>query len=255
MLYKDIVRILNLYEEKDMTSAKILSKISCGMQKQILDLKHIKKKIVGKNIMIFGAGPSLIPDLEQLMKLKNFDLFIKICADGATKALIEQKIIPDFVVSDLDGDTGAIKKANEKETILLIHAHGNNIEAIKKYVPKFKNLILTTQTNLKLKNLHNFGGFTDGDRSVFFALKFKPKVVILVGMDFGNKIGEYSKKISGEKAKFKLKKLKIGKKLIEEKCSQVCIQAKNLKIYDFTKNGTLKIERISFGEIEKSRYR
>ncbi len=251
MLYKDIIQVLNLDNKKDAKSAKILSKISCGMQKQILDLKYVKERIVGKNIIIFGAGPSLIPDLERLMKLKNFDLFIKICADGATKALIEQKIIPYFVVSDLDGDIGAIKKANEKGAILLIHAHGDNIKAIKKYVPKFKNLILTTQTNLKLKNLHNFSGFTDGDRSVFFALKFKPKVVILAGMDFGNKIGEYSKKISGERAKFKLKKLEIGKKLIEEKCGQVCIQAKNLKIYDFTKNGNLKIKKISFGEIEK----
>jgi len=247
MLYKDIVQILNLDEKKDAKSAKILSKISCGMQKQILDLKYVKKRITCKNIIIFGAGPSLVSGMEQLLKLKNFDCFVKICADGAAKALVERKIIPDFIVSDLDGDIDAIKEANEKGTILIIHAHGDNIEAIKRYVPKFKNLILTTQTNLKLKNLHNFGGFTDGDRCVFFALKFKPKVMVLAGMDFGNKIGKYSKKISGERVKFKLKKLKIGKILIEEKCSQ----AKNLRVYDFTKNGNLKIEKISPGEIEK----
>lgn len=243
MLYTDIVQVLNLDKKKDEESARILSKISCEMQDKILNLRDVKKKIVDKNVVIFGAGPSLIHDLKELMKLKNFDKFVKISADGATKALIEQKIIPDFVVSDLDGDIDAIRKANEKGGILLIHAHGDNIEAVKAFVPKFKNLILTTQTNLKLKNLHNFGGFTDGDRAVFFALKFKPKIVILAGMDFGNKIGEYSKNISGERAKFKLKKLRIGKKLIEE--------YSKANVYDFTKNGNLRIKKISFREIEK----
>jgi len=241
MLYKDIIQILNLDEKKDVKSAKILSEISCQTD-EVINLKYIKEKIAGKNIIIFGAGPSLMLDLERLMKLKNFSGFVKICADGAAKAMIEQKIIPDFIVSDLDGDIDAIKEANEKGTILVVHAHGDNIEAIKTYVPKFKNLILTTQTNLKLKNLHNFGGFTDGDRALFFALKFKPKVVILVGMDFGSKIGKYSKKISGERYRFKLKKLKIGKIWIEEKCAQ-----SKINVCDWTKNGHLKIKRLAPG--------
>jgi len=248
MLYKEIVKILNLDEKKDKEAARILSKISCQMEQCVLNLREINEKIANKRIIIFGAGPSLMFDLKQLMKLKNFNSYVKICADGAVKALLEQKIFPEFIVSDLDGDIEAIKEANNKGTIIVVHAHGDNIEAIKKYVPDFKNLVLTTQTNLKLKNLHNFGGFTDGDRCLFFALKFKPKVVILAGMNFGNKIGEYSKKISGERLKFKRKKLKTGKKLIEEKYRQTDVGS---KIYDFTKNGNLKIKKISIGEIEE----
>jgi len=241
MKYKDIVKILNIDEKKDRLSAKFLSEISVQIKEKI-DLKDVYKKIKGKNIIIFGAGPSLMYDLNQLMNLKNFNTFVKVSVDGATKALIEKKIFPDFVVTDLDGDINAIKKANENNAILVVHAHGDNIGLIKKYIKNFKNLIFTHQTDLKLKNLHNFGGFTDGDRALLFVLKFKPKIVILAGMDFGRKIGEYSKKIFGKRKKFKLKKLEIGKRIIEE--------MKNKKVYDFTKNGNLKIKKISIEEMK-----
>lgn len=245
MLYKEIIKILNLDEKKDVEAAKNLSKISQEGKINILNLKCVEEKIANKNVIVFGAGPSLIYDLEQLMKLKNFYSFVKICADGAAKALVERKIFPDFIVSDLDGDISVIKKANENNAILLIHAHGDNINTIRKHTLKFKNLILTVQTNLKLKNLHNFGGFTDGDRALFFTMKFKPKVVILAGMDFGKKVGKYSKKIFGKRLKFKLKKLEVGKRMIEEKCKG------KSNVYDFTKNGCLNIKRTSIDEIEE----
>ena len=73
---------------------------------------------------------------------------------------------------------------------------------------KFQNKIGTTQTD-KFGKLENFGGFTDGDRCVFLAETFKPKKIILFGMDFGNKIGKYSKKKVIDK-KTKLKKLEYG---------------------------------------------
>ena len=42
---------------------------------------------------------------------------------------------------------------------------------------------------MPVKNVYNFGGFTDGDRSVFWAEEFGAKEIILIGMDFGIHIG------------------------------------------------------------------
>ena len=41
--------------------------------------------------------------------------------------------------------------------------------------------------------IENFGGFTDGDRAVFFASRFGAAKIFLFGMDFGSKIGTYSR--------------------------------------------------------------
>ena len=71
----------------------------------------------------------------------------------------------------------------------------------------------TTQTK-PIGKIHNFGGFTDGDRCVFLANHFKAKKIILLGMDFGNRIGRYSKTNVVNRTT-KIKKLRRGKKLLE----------------------------------------
>lgn len=243
LTYEEISKILNLDVERDEKATKIL--VNLVKKEQLSDFDVVKEKIQNKLVFIFGAGPSLKNDIYSLKKIfGNFENFCLICADGATKCLLENNIYPDFVITDLDGEGNSIVKSNKK-AIIVLHAHGDNIEKINLYTKKFKNLILTTQTNIKLPNVYNFGGFTDGDRALFFALNFNPKIVILAGMDFGNEIGEYSKKISGERLKFKLKKLKIGKELIEERCQNLdCV-------YDFTKNGNLNLKKINENEIKE----
>ena len=91
-----------------------------------------------------------------------------------------------------------------------------NIAEIKKYVPEFKGQIMgTTQIDpAPYDNLHNFGGFTDGDRAIFFAEYFKAKKIHLIGFDFNGEIGKYSFAENKDK-KQKLKKLKWCKYLVE----------------------------------------
>ena len=79
-----------------------------------------------------------------------------------------------------------------------------NQEELKKYVDKFKSVYGTTQIEPKA-HIYNFGGFTDGDRAVFLAEHFKPKAIILIGMDFDSDIGEYSYTKNVEVKKKKLK--------------------------------------------------
>ena len=74
-------------------------------------------------------------------------------------------------------------------------------------------LPISTQAK-PMGKVNNFGGFTDGDRCVFLANHFKAKKIILLGMDFGTKIGKYSK-ITVSNRMIKIAKLLRGKKLLE----------------------------------------
>ena len=144
--------------------------------------------------------------------MKRHKEITKIVADGATKAIIENGLKPDIVVTDLDGDIKSLKKAGRTKTIMVVHAHGDNSERIN-LVKYFKNCIGTTQAK-PIGIIKNFGGFTDGDRCVFLANHFKAKKIILLGMDFGTRIGKYSKNKVDNRA-IKIAKLHRGKKLLE----------------------------------------
>jgi len=205
--YSKIAEMLGLNREKDMEAANVLD----GLIEES-DLSQLNKLIKNKNVIVFGCGPSLKKDILNIKAKKIHQKCTLIAADGSIKALLEEDIIPQINVTDLDGDVESIISANESGTITLVHAHSDNIDLMIEIVPKLKKVIGTTQVK-PLGKLHNFGGFTDGDRCVFLADHFKAGLIILAGMDFGASIGKYSGKYKKE---FKLKKLEIGKKLIEE---------------------------------------
>ncbi|WP_067959167.1 6-hydroxymethylpterin diphosphokinase MptE-like protein [Nitrosopumilus sp. Nsub] len=202
--YQSILKELNYSEKKDKESAIILDTIL----KETDNTQKIKKLIQGKTVFVVGSGPSLSFAIPKLKKLKKS---IKIAADSSLKPLLENGVIPDIVVTDLDGDEDAIKKLSKRKSIFVIHAHGDNIEKLH-MVKKIKNSIGTTQTE-PFNKIQNFGGFTDGDRGVFLASHFEAKRIILFGMDFGRRIGKFSNTKKSDRDT-KLKKLKIGKDLL-----------------------------------------
>jgi len=211
-IYKRIVDDFSFSIKKDNLSADILEEL-LKINKPFL-IKKLEELIYDKEIIVFGAGPSLENSIE--INKKRFTDKTKISADGATTALLEKNILPELIVTDLDGKVSDQINANSKGSILVIHAHGNNINKIKKYVPEFKEKVIgSTQTDpRKYKNVYNFGGFTDGDRAIFLAEHFNAKKIHLIGFDFDGKIGKYS--FSEKKDKnLKLKKLRWCKYLIE----------------------------------------
>ncbi len=202
--YQSILKELSYSEKKDKESAVILDSIL----KKNNNNQKITKLIQGKTVFVIGSGPSLsfaIP------KLKKFKKSIKIAADSSLKPLLENGIVPDIIVTDLDGDEDAIKKLSKKKSIFVIHAHGDNIKKLQ-MVKEINNCIGTTQTT-PFNKIQNFGGFTDGDRGVFLANHFEAKKIILFGMDFGKQIGKFSNTKKSDRDT-KLKKLKIGEELL-----------------------------------------
>jgi len=202
--YLSILKELNYSEKKDKESAVILDSIL----KKTDTIEKVREIIQGKTVFVIGSGPSLSSAIPKLKKLKKS---IKIAADSSLKPLIDNGIIPDIIVTDLDGNEDAIKKISKTKSIFVIHAHGDNIEKLQ-MVKKMKNCIGTTQTN-PFNKIQNFGGFTDGDRGVFLASHFDAKKIILFGMDFGNQIGKFSNTKRSDR-EIKLKKLEIGKDLL-----------------------------------------
>jgi len=202
--YFSILKELNYSEKKDKESALILDSIL----KKTDTIEKIKKLIEGKTIFVIGSGPSLS---SAIPKLKKLEKSIKIAADSSLKPLVDNGIIPDIIVTDLDGNEDTIKKISKTKSIFVIHAHGDNIEKLQ-IVKKMKNCIGTTQTN-PFNKVQNFGGFTDGDRGVFLASYFNAKKIILFGMDFGNQIGKFSNTKKSDR-ETKLKKLEIGRDLL-----------------------------------------
>ena len=204
-MYSEILREFSYSKEKDNESAVILNSI---LRKSSTD-KKINKLIKGKTVLVIGSGPSLSAAIPKLKILKNS---IKIAADSSVKPLVENNIIPDIVVTDLDGDVNTLRRLGKTKSIFVVHAHGDNIKNLE-FVKNFKNCIGTTQSN-SFERIQNFGGFTDGDRGVFLASFYGAKKIVLFGMDFGNRIGKFSETRRSER-QTKLKKLKWGKLLLE----------------------------------------
>lgn len=210
--YKCILEAFGFDRDMDERSAETLNKIldegTCLKPHEI----PVKKKVI-----IFGAGPSLKGNIRELKKYDLAD-FTLIAADGATTALREEGVIPDVIVTDLDGRIDDILHANSEGSVLLVHAHGNNLENIEKYVPVLKNVLGTTQS-VPLEHVHDFGGFTDGDRCLFFAVERGAEFIVLAGMDFGKVVTRYSRPDIGsdEGAADEIKelKLKYAKELVE----------------------------------------
>ena len=231
--YREILKDFGYSRNKDTQSAKLLNSL---LQKKTPSI-GIRDLIKDKPVFVIGAGPSLPSCISILKRHKKIT---KIVADGATKAIIENGLRPDIVVTDLDGDIKSLKKAGRTNTIMVVHAHGDNSERIN-LVKYFKNCIGTTQTR-PIGKVNNFGGFTDGDRCVFLADNFQAKKIILLGMDFGTRIGKYSKS-KVENRTTKIAKLRRGKKLLEwfAKKSKSDLYS-TTKIKGFTKINYQKID-------------
>ena len=152
--YKEILTEFNYSRKDDIQSSKLLD--SLLPRKTLAEIKCL---IENKIIFIIGAGPSLSSCIPIL---KKYNKITKIVADGATRAITENGLKSDIVVTDLDGDIATLKRVGRTNAIMVVHAHGDNTEKLH-LVKSFKNCVGTTQAK-PFENIHNFGGFTDGDR-------------------------------------------------------------------------------------------
>lgn len=213
-IYTDIASRLNLAIKEDYIATRTLSHLIKDINPAPL-LERLEGTIRGKDVIIFGSGPSLMDHIvyvnEQLADA------VHIAADGAISALRDFGLKCDILVTDLDGNMEDILPALAEGTLPIVHAHGDNQSEVLKYVPQMEHLLGSTQVE-PLPNVFLWGGFTDGDRACYLASDYGPKRIVLAGMDFGSVVGKWSK--PGHSQHFlasprKMMKLKIAEDLLD----------------------------------------
>jgi uncharacterized Rossmann fold enzyme len=233
--YHQIIEDFEFDEEEDFNAGKVLSELLQDVN-NTENHSEIGKLISGKEIYIFGGGPSLKKDVPRLFKRADREKLLPtgeelerptelkmpneygfpqtwIAADIATSTLLDYGIIPHIIVTDLDGIVEDHLLANEKGAYLVIHAHGDNQDKLKEFVPKVKQRVIGTMatTPETFENLYNFGGFTDGDRAVYLADQFDSGNMLLIAYNFRDPSRKRGEEIAQEeedpKMKIKAKKL------------------------------------------------
>lgn len=101
----------------------------------------------------------------------------------AGKAVNKVDYVPHVHVTDMEEDEKLLASLEERGCILVLHAHGDNVDRIRKVIPVVKKFVGTTQST-PFDKIYNFGGFTDGDRAAIMAKKFGARSIKLYGFDF-----------------------------------------------------------------------
>jgi uncharacterized Rossmann fold enzyme len=93
-----------------------------------------------------------------------------VAASDAAARLRNHGVAVDCMVTDLDKVPGTVRELTGEGTPVAVHAHGDNRARLGSVVPDLdaSAVIPTTQAR-PAAGVHNFGGFTDGDRAAFLA--------------------------------------------------------------------------------------
>lgn len=202
-IYDRIADEFGFSRQADEEAARLLNDLLA--KKDTYPLELLRRKLSG-GVTVCGNAPGL----EEELSSANLSGTV-IAADGATSALMHVAgRVPDIIVTDLDGDVADQLAASAQGAIVVIHAHGDNMDALRRYVPRFQGKIVGTTQSRPFGRLHNFGGFTDGDRAVLMA-RHLGATVRLIGFDF-----ETPRPKEGRDDETKRRKLSWARRLISE---------------------------------------
>lgn len=133
-------------------------------------------------VAIAGAGPSLESDRD-LERARESDVVF--AASTAVDVLEDRGVDVDCMVTDLDKNPETVRRLTERGTPVAVHAHGDNVPAVRAVVPDcVDEYVLGTTQAGPCGPVVNVGGFTDGDRAAFLADHFGAARLEFVGWDF-----------------------------------------------------------------------
>ncbi len=138
---------------------------------------ELQSLLDGQEVTVAGNGPNLAAEIDRVRG-------VLVTADEATTVVLGKGFRPAIVVTDLDGIVQDQVKANDAGAIAVVHGHGDNGPAVRKWAPLFAGRTVATTQARPTGRLRNFGGFTDGDRAVFLADHFGAARIHLIGFDF-----------------------------------------------------------------------
>jgi hypothetical protein len=209
----DLVRWLPIYERicidfgydpaKDLESANKLA--SFLGSRGLVALEDVRGRFPA-TVLVCGGAPRLADELSS-MTVTEF----VVAADGATTVLAESGVKVDAIVTDLDGIVEDQISMNAEGVPVFIHAHGDNQQALSRYLDLFPKDVIGTCQCAPPEGLVNYGGFTDGDRAACISAALGARTVMLAGFDFDRP----SEKL-GKSMDVKRRKLQWAKEILDE---------------------------------------
>jgi uncharacterized Rossmann fold enzyme len=175
--YREILDYFGFSREDDEKAAALLATLTDHD-----DLPVLARLVKGRDVVVCGNAPCLVKELGRIPKGS-----LVFAADAAADVLFTHGIRPDAVFTDLDGATDLLLEMNAAGTIVVVHAHGDNIPLLRYWTKKFSGPVVATTQSTPLPHVHNFGGFSDGDRAVFAADALGAKTITLVGFYLDDK--------------------------------------------------------------------
>jgi len=134
----------------------------------------------GATVAVAGAGPTLAEEVEAAAGADYV-----VAASGAATTLRDAGVGVTLAVTDLDGTPGRLATASHDGLPVAVHAHGDNVDALERWVPQFAgDRVLPTTQAAPAGPVRNFGGFTDGDRAAFLADALDAAALTFVGWSF-----------------------------------------------------------------------
>ena len=180
--YRSIVAEFGYSPQEDSRAAALLDEMLPGPP----HTGRLRDIISGRTVVCAGAGASLLESLPHIGRSSASC----IAADSALTPLLKHGILPDIVVTDLDGDAESLTVAAGRGSMIVVHAHGDNADRLH-MARGLPGCIGTAQTP-PTGHVQNYGGFTDGDRAAFLASRFGARRIILCGMDLGGPVTGWS---------------------------------------------------------------
>jgi 2-amino-4-hydroxy-6-hydroxymethyldihydropteridine diphosphokinase len=170
-LYLEILDYFSFSREADEEAARLLGSLVTADALPLLE-----DLIRGRPVTVCGNAPCLSNQLDQVEGTV-------IAADAAAEVLYTRGIRPDAVFTDLDGATDCFLQMNAEGTVMVVHAHGDNIPLVSSWFPRFTGPVVAPTQGTPLSRVHNFGGFSDGDRAVFAADALGATGIRILGFD------------------------------------------------------------------------
>jgi 2-amino-4-hydroxy-6-hydroxymethyldihydropteridine diphosphokinase len=145
--------------------------------------QRIRARVQGRDTIVVGLAPrSGAPPLWMLPRTEIPPALV--VADGAAERCLAAGLVPDIVVTDLDGPIPSEVTANVRGALVVVHAHGDNVPALERWVPQFPRELAGSWAGPPERGLVDFGGFTDGDRAAYLAEYVGAPRILLFGFDF-----------------------------------------------------------------------
>ncbi len=145
--------------------------------------ERIAHRLADRDVVIVGLAPGAGPPPVWRLGAAGPAPAI-VAADGAAKACLDAGLVPGVIATDLDGPVPAEIAANGRGALVVVHGHGDNRPALRRWVPEFPGELAGSWAGRPRDGLLNPGGFTDGDRAAYLADAAGARRLLLWGFDF-----------------------------------------------------------------------